>query len=71
MTRPSAEVTQMKISKRSHIWKHATELVAPIIEQHGLETYKSGSMFGPYSTFTPVDQHIEQIIRVADWLLGE
>lgn len=64
-------LTNNDIVVRRVVFESANELVKPIIEQHGLEEYKQGSVafFSTPSTMTKVDQHIDQIIRVADWLL--
>lgn len=62
-----------QLAERLTVWDRAAELVAPIVEKHGLETYKVGSTVISYgtSTFTSVDQHIDHILRVANWLIGE
>lgn len=55
---------------RSTTWKLALEMVAPVIEQHGLEETKStGMIFVPPSPNTVVEQHLDAIERVANWLL--
>jgi hypothetical protein len=58
------------IPDRRVAWEAATELINPIIEQHGLEEYKSGNPFTSMSTFSKVDQHIDHTIKVANWLIG-
>lgn len=61
------------MEEKLRAWQMAMELVEPIIEKHGLETYKTGApnIFAPpTATFTAVDQHIDNTIRVADWLMG-
>jgi hypothetical protein len=55
--------------ERFEAWQMAYAMVTPIVEQHGLQTYRNGSPFGPGVTYTPVEQHVEQVTRVADWLL--
>lgn len=56
--------------ERRAAWEIATELVIPIIEDHGLEEYKTGPAFLTHgTTMTKVDQNVENIIRVANWLL--
>lgn len=48
----------------------ANGFVEPIIDKHGLEPYVLGSsIFNPTSKFTKVDQHLDQVLRIADWLL--
>lgn len=54
---------------RLEAFQTAKVLVDPIIEEHGLHTYKNGPPFGNGVTYTPVEQHISEILRVADWLL--
>lgn len=61
-----------EVAAREAVWNVATELVIPIIEDHGLEEYRAGPQNilvpGPHLV-TKVDQNIDHIIRVADWLL--
>lgn len=54
---------------RVHAWNAAKEMVDPIVEQYGLETYQAGAIFAPSFKSTPVDQHIDHIIHVAEWLM--
>lgn len=61
----------LNIAKRVVIWEKAVSMVNPIIEKHGFKTYRLGDPFGNGSTFTEVDQHVEAILRVADWLINE
>lgn len=55
---------------RLDAWNAAVDMVKPIIDEHGLEEYKTGAMFSSVSTMTKVDQHIDHTMRVANWLLG-
>lgn len=58
------------MEQRLVAWSAAAEAVKPIVEQHGLEPYGAGgNIFAPTTRFTKVDQHIDHIMRVADWLL--
>jgi len=59
--------------ERIKAWKKASELVEPIIERHGLEIVAvGGAMFtNPPVKHTKVDQHIDHIMRVAEWLREE
>lgn len=59
------------INLRQEAWNIATELIDPIIAEHGLETFRTGPPFGHTTTFTKVDQHIDHVIRIADWLIGD
>ena len=52
-------------------WLCAVDMVEPIIEEHALEQYSVDSLAGTTMTHTELDQHIDQIIRVADWLLED
>lgn len=54
---------------RLEAWAVASSLVKPIIEEHGLEKYVTGTMFQHSTTFTSAEQHVDLIMRVADWLL--
>ena len=50
----------------------AKHVVDPLVEQHGLEPYQMGApAFTRGSTVTKVDQHIDNLLRVADWLLDK
>lgn len=76
MTRPTAEVAakiklerKQLMEERIEAWKAASNLVEPIVTQHELEVIKNGGLFGPYYTNTKVEQHVSEILRVADWLL--
>jgi len=56
--------------KRKKAWKKAAEFVNPIVEQHGLKEARTG--VNPFTTSeirTPVEQHVETILIVAEWLL--
>lgn len=59
------------MERKLEAWTLAAELVKPIIEQHTLkQTSPGSSMFATGNTvITPVDQHIEHIIGVAEWLM--
>lgn len=48
----------------------AKTLIDPLVEKHGLTEVRSGAPFQVTYTNTPVEQHLEHILRVADWLLG-
>ncbi len=54
---------------RTEAWVTASKLVQPIVNEYELEDYPVGPMFTA-STNTKVDQHINHIMNVADWLLG-
>lgn len=57
---------------RKSIFHISTKLVEPIIEKHGLKEYKMGAAaFVSGSTVTPAEQHIDLILRVANWILEE
>lgn len=58
------------LEERLQAFQLASELIKPIIEEHPLEMVQTGAIFGPFSKFTPVDQHIDHTMRVANWLLG-
>jgi len=50
-------------------WTIAQSLIEPIVETHGLKPVTSGAQIfsTPAVESTPVEQHIDQIIRVAEW----
>jgi hypothetical protein len=59
------------VEERLAAFNAAKDLVAPIVEQHGLDVTKmSAPAFAQASSLTKVDQHISHILDVADWLLG-
>lgn len=58
-----------RIVQRRATWDMASDLVAPLVEFHGVEDYSIGQLLNQTSKFTKVDQHLEHILRVADWLL--
>lgn len=61
-----------KVNLKKQVWLTAQELVVPLVEDHGLEETKSGGMlFVAPHTVTKVDQNIDAIQRVADWLLED
>ena len=57
--------------KRKEAWKTAAKLIEPIVKKHGLEKYSPGASLFTTGTgvVTPVEQHINHILNVADWLL--
>lgn len=61
--------TNEEVARRITTWNTARDMVQPIVAIHGLEEYRSGAPFGQQSTFTKVDQHLDHIMHVADWLL--
>lgn len=56
---------------KAEAWQRAVDMVEPIIEEYALERYSVDNINGATTTFTEIDQHIDQIIRVADWLLDK
>lgn len=51
-------------------WDHAVEMIVPILEDHKLQEYKvNAGPFNTGSTMTKVDQNVDHIIHVAEWLL--
>lgn len=58
----------MSVRQKVDLWKMASQLIDPMIEQHGIELVTSGPMFGPTYKTTKIEQHINHIISVADWL---
>lgn len=56
---------------RLEAWEIATKLIEPLVEKHEIETYRTGAPFAQSSVTTKIDQHLEHILTVADWLLEE
>lgn len=70
MNRPETQEQFVgRLSTRKYAWQAAAEMVEPIVDRFGLQPYRNTSGFVHQSTTTAVDQNIDQIIRVADWLL--
>lgn len=67
----NSDPTPEIVLARAYTWRMAVELVDPIVEKHSLETYRTGPMFGVTSVVPPVEQYIDHIMRVADWLLDK
>jgi hypothetical protein len=62
-------ISKVEMAKKLDAWYAATKAVEPIIEKHGLVQHRVGNIVATTATFSPVDQHIDHIVRVADWLL--
>jgi hypothetical protein len=58
-----------EVAARKLVWQAATELVVPIIEDHGLLEIKTVHSMVNSVTTTAVEQNIDHIMRVADWLM--
>lgn len=55
---------------RTNAFRKAKELVDPIIDQHGLEAYREApNIFVPPGNRSAVDQHINHILYIAEWLM--
>jgi hypothetical protein len=63
-------ITNDDVVSRKVVWEMAQEMVLPLIEDHGLKEYTIGQEFRT-SVVTKVDQNLEHIERVANWLLNE
>ena len=57
---------------RQAAFNEAGKMVDPLVEKHGLTPYRApGVAFTTPSTISNVEQHLDAIIRVADWLMEE
>lgn len=65
------KINDDKVKERVDIFLASKTLVDSIVSEHGLEIYRAGQVFGSTSTYTKVDQHIDHVIRVANWLLDK
>lgn len=65
------KITPEEVASRGIVWDSASIRVGSLVEQHGLEEFRTGAPFQHQTTITKIDQHIDQIIRVADWLLDD
>lgn len=71
MTRSLLQLEE-QVAARAEVFKVARNLVGPIIEKHGLTRYQvGGSIITPGSSVTEVDQSLDAITRVADWLMED
>lgn len=59
-----------RIADRIKLFESASYLVTPIITEHGIESYRNGgkAVLVPGLMYTAVEQHIQHIIEVANWL---
>lgn len=57
------------IDRKLDAWAAAKLEVREIVEQHPLQKQVTGNILVHASSFSPADQHVDLIIRVADWLL--
>jgi hypothetical protein len=64
------EEKEFEITTRIRLFKKASKLIAPIIAEHGIESYRGGggAVLVPGQMYSAVDQHIEHILNVANWL---
>lgn len=64
-------IDRESIIERRLVWEIAGEMIDPIVEKHGLEKQVVGGLVIPQTVYSKVDQHLDSIERVAQWLLGE
>lgn len=64
-------LTQQEMANRVEMWEKANEMIGPLVDEHGFEKVTIGGFLNTVDVITPVDLHINSIIRVADWLLGK
>lgn len=59
-----------RIQHREKIFIKASVMLEPLVEQHGIEDHQDGGqLFVRGVTVTAIDQHLDHIMRVADWLM--
>jgi len=56
---------------RAEALELAESFVNKVIQECGLESYRSGNPFGTGYTVTKAEQKVRLILEVADWLLGK
>ena len=62
----------LQMDERNTAWERAKDLVYPIIVENGIKAHVScGGLFCNEIMHTEVEQHVDLIIRVADWLLED
>lgn len=62
----------LQIDERTTAWECAKKLVYPIIVENGIKAHVTCShLFRSEIMHTEVEQHVDLIIRVADWLLED
>ena len=65
--KPSDEVVE-----RRKVFIEGARMIDDIVTRHGLKEYRMGApAFSSGSTVTPAEQHVDLILRVANWLLQE
>lgn len=57
------------IARRVEAWTTAEKIVNKIVDTLGLNEYKSPSGFAASITYTEVDQYLDHVGSLADWLL--
>lgn len=63
-------VLDEQVQRRIEVFNIAARMVSGLVLEHGLETYtNAGSILVNGYNVTKVDQHLDHILRVADWLL--
>lgn len=62
-------VTIEDVAHKKIIFEMARDLVEPLTEKYELQTVRTGSVFTTISETTPIEQHLDHILRVADWLV--
>lgn len=63
-------INEAQRARKIEDFKTAVTLVDPIIQEHGLQDQEgSKNIFMTQGvSFSKVDQHVDHVIRVADWL---
>lgn len=71
MTPETKEVMDKRIAHREQIFIKASVMLEPIVEQHGIADHRDGgsAIFVSAPMVTKIDQHLDHIMRVADWLM--
>lgn len=67
---PGGETAE-RIIERKAVWDIASEMVSSIVKEHPLEPLRGGKAFVESFTTSEADQHVDLILRAAQWLMGE
>jgi len=63
------ELFEDNLRERVAAWTQACLAVDKLVAEHGVKSYDLGGPLNRITRVTELDQHIDNIIRVADWLL--
>lgn len=70
MAPETLEIMDKRVAYREKVFIKASVMLEPLVEQHGIEDHQDGGqLFVRGVTVTAIDQHLDHIMRIADWLM--